>query len=203
MDVVLSSEEWRSVLKRLGAFAKTLVSVDVVAGLGIGPEDLVYETLRRLWDPATTVKWSADKGSPTVPAVVGYLKVVLKNYFLDCLRKGAYTHTAPGVVSGTDCEDARSLGPAPAGSPGSSERLVDQILVTQLYSRARFIAEAEDDVEVVLYLDLQVDGGGPYQNAEAAVKLGVTPADVVNIKKRLGRILARARQPQAAARART
>lgn len=198
MDVVLSSEEWRSVVKRLGGFAKTLVSVDVVAGLGIGPEDLVYETLRRLWDPATTVKWRADKGPPTVPAVVGYLKVVLKNYFLDCLRKGAYTHAAPDVVSGTDCEE-----PAPAGAPGSSERLVDQILVTQLYRRARSIAEAEDDVEVVLYLDLQVEGGGPYPNAEAAAELGVTAADVVNIKKRLGRILARARQPQAAARART
>lgn len=71
---------------------------------------------------------------------------------------------------------------------------MERILVDQLSSRARAIAEAEDDVEVALYIDLQVRDGGPYSNAEAAAELGVTAPDIVNIRKRLGRFVARVKR---------
>jgi len=202
VDIVLSPEDWIRVAKRLSVYAKTLISGGVVTGLGIDEEDLVHETLRRLWDPATGVKWRADKGPPAVQAVVGYLKVVLRNHFFDCLRKGAHTHTAPDPTPVTDCDGSETDAPAQVGTPSAEERLVERILVDQLYRRARSLAEAEDDVEVVFYLDLQVKGGGPYPNAEAATHLGLTAADIVNIKKRLGRLHARTGQPTVAARAR-
>lgn len=197
-EIELSADEWRSVVKRLGAYASTLVSVDVVQGLGIGAGDLVGETLRRLWDPASSVKWRADAGPPTVPAVAGFLKVVLKNYFLDCLRRGAYTHTAPNPAPDDDPDPGQPGGLAVPDASRESDHQVERILVDQLSSRARAIAEAEDDVEVALYIDLQVRDGGPYSNAEAAAELGVTAPDIVNIRKRLGRFVARVKRGEGA-----
>lgn len=193
-EIVLTDDEWNQVVKRLALYASTLVPGDSIKGLGIGRGDLVNETLRRLWDPATGVKWRSSEGPPTVKTVVAFLKVVLKNYFLDCLRSGAYTHTAPSPAVDVGPESEQSEGDPPGSGSGETDHLVERILVEQLYTRARALAEEGDDVDVALYLDLQVRDGGPYPNAEAAKALGVAAPDIVNIRKRLDRLVIRAKR---------
>jgi DNA-directed RNA polymerase specialized sigma24 family protein len=182
-DIALTDQEWDQVVKRLSIVAVILVRADTIRGLGIGPEDLVSETMRRLFDPSTGVKWRTDAGPPTVPKVSAFLGVVLRNYFLDCLRQGAHTHSVPNPV------EPESEGEHPDGAPADllpadRENVVASMFLKQLYSRTRALAEQKDDVDVVFYLDLQMREGG-LKNAEAAASLGITAAEIVNIRKRL------------------
>ena len=195
-EVLLTDHEWDEVVKRLMVVALTLVPVDgTMRGLGVGPKDLVQETIRRLWDPSSKVKWRSEFGPPTVPKVAGFLKKVLTNYFLDQLKEGAYTHATPDPgpdreAAAKNADDTGSVGP----QASAEQQFIGRLYLNELYARAQTMAETEDDVEVALYLELQVQNGGPYKNAEAAKELGVTAADIVNIRKRLARFVVRARQ---------
>lgn len=180
----LTSEQWQELVQRLTILARKLVPpAELVRGVAAGPDDLVQETLRRFWDPSTGVKWCMEHGAPTVPGLVAYLGKVLKNAFLDLLKTGAYTHTLPDIPSESD--EGNSV------LTSQAERLHQRAYLRQLYSRTRTLAAASDDVEVALYLDCQMQDGGPLKNAEAAHALGVAPEDIVNIRKRLARLVLR------------
>lgn len=195
VDIYLTNDEWRDVVRRLTAAACALLPADrAVKGLGDGPTDLVQETIRRLFDPETKVKWRSEFGKPTVPKVSGFLAKVLRNYFLDRLKTGTYRYTAPDPVledRGED-EDGSAAGMGSVAIPSVEEQPVTRMYIRQLYTRARQMAETEGDVEVVFYLDLQFQDGGPYKNAEAAKELGLHATDIVNIRKRIDRLLVRA-----------
>lgn len=185
-DIDLTPEEWDDIVKRLLIVAKRLVPNDAIRGLAAGPKDLVQETIRRLWDPATTVKWnSSEFGKPTVPKVVGFLRKVLTRQFLDLLKKGEYKFAREPLPDNDGHEEhdhaLRYSRPSPAN------QLVSRVYLEQLCTRTRALAVEQDDVEVAIYLDLQMCDG-PYTNTEAAQKLGVAPADIVNIRKRLNRL---------------
>ncbi len=196
VDVHLTSEQWDDVVRRLTVLARALVPADqALRGRSEGPEDLVQQTILRLLDPATKVKWRREFGEPTVSKVVGFLAKVMKNYFLDQLKTGAYRHTASHRVLEDHVEDEDgAVRTGPVAIPSVEEQPVTRMYVEQLYARAREMAKTEDDIETVFYLDLQARNGGPYKNAEAAKELGLEATDIVNIRKRLNRLLVRARQ---------
>ena len=194
VDVTLTSEEWDEVVRRLTLLACALVPADqAMRGRSDGADGLVQQTILRLFDPATKVKWRREFGQPTVPGVVGYLAKVMKNYFLDQLKTGVHRYMAPDPVLEDHPEDQEgAVRTGPSAVPAVEEQPVARIYVEQLYSRARQMAETEDDVEAVFYLDLLAGGGGPLKNAEVAKELGLKATDVVNIRKRLNRLLVRA-----------
>lgn len=196
-DIDLTREEWDHVVKLLLAEAKRLVPNDAIRGLGAGPKDLVQETMRRLLDPNTSVKWNGSTfGKPTVPKVAGFLRKVLRRHFLDLLRKGEYRFARTPLPDPGEVDESESGGRGSSYSqPSPTRQLGARIYLEELYTRTRALAMERDDADVVIYLDLQMDGGGPYSNAETARKLGVTAAEVVNICKRLDRLTDRVRGP--------
>ncbi|MEX1245270.1 MAG: hypothetical protein WEB59_07130 [Thermoanaerobaculia bacterium] len=190
VDISLTHDEWDDVVRRLTVRACALLPIDgALRGLGDGPADLVNETIRRLLDPGTGVKWRAEFGKPTTQAVARFLGKVLENHFYDRLKTGAYKRTAPDPLPQDEAEEGLSIGSVLTRTPSFEDRSVTRMYAEQLYARVRDLAEAADDMEVVFYLDLQFQNGGSYKNAEAASELGLKVTDIVNLRKRLVRLV--------------
>lgn len=89
VDVPLTSEEWDDVVRRLTVLGYVLVPADqVLRGRGVGAEDLVQQTILRLVDPASKVKWRREFGEPTVSGIVGFLGQASKRNGSIQLRSG-------------------------------------------------------------------------------------------------------------------
>lgn len=191
IDVELKDEEIDEVVKKLTIYAYSIVPKNVVVrGVGDGPDDLVVETLRRWWDPATKVKWNADRGAPNLGGIIALLKRVMKNIFLDSLKTADHTRAIHTQEDG----DAPSVMAKATARQHDADALFARTYLHELVARVVPLAEDADDAEVVCYLDLQTKEGGPYKNQEAAERLGITPSAVVNLRKRLDRYLLKARQ---------
>lgn len=93
---------WREVLSRLTLEAVRLFRTvglgrrdAVLAGLGVSPEDLAIATLTKLLDPEDrTVVYRGGEAS-----VLTYLKKVMKNDFLDLLKRKS--HETTDIIDGT------------------------------------------------------------------------------------------------------
>jgi DNA-directed RNA polymerase specialized sigma24 family protein len=189
--VELTETDLNEVVKKLTIYAYALVPrYGVVEGVGDGPDDLVVETLRRWWDPATKLKWNTDRGASNLGGIIAFLKKAMKNLFLD--RKKTAGHKRHAVMA-EETDDAVPNAPVAAGA-NSPDGLFARAYLGELVERVLALAEAADDVEVTCYVELQTQEGGPYKNQEAAERLGIEPSDVVNLRKRLDRYTLKARE---------
>lgn len=190
IEVELKDDELDEVVKKLTIYAYALVPRnEVTRGVGDGPDDLVIETLRRWWDPQTKVKWNSDRGVPNLGGIIALLKKVMKNLFLDSLKRA--DHKRWGASE--DEVDTSSVASKTRGRQHDAEALFARAYLHELVDRVVPLAEAADDTEVLCYVELQVKEGGPYKNKEAAERLGVAASDIVNLRKRLNRYILKAR----------
>lgn len=191
IEVELKPDELDEVVKVLTIYARSLIPAnEVVRGVGDGPEDLVIETMRRWWDPGTKVKWNSDRGTPNLGGIIALLKKVMKNLFLDSLKRADHKRWA----ASQDEADAPSMASKGRARQHDADALFARAYLNELVGRVIPLAEAADDTEVLCYIDLQTKEGGPYKNREAAERLGIESSDVVNLRKRLDRYILKARE---------
>lgn len=158
----------------------------VMRSYGDSPEDLAMDTLNKFLNPEDrTVKWKAAWGKPTKAALVGYLKEVLTNDFLDRKRKKQYkTHAE---LPPMETEDGKGI-------------TLDQLAVHMETPEAiairkqrheelvEYLAE-EPELRDLLSVQLDPEGYRAYTNQEVAVLLDTTVDEIENRKKRLERRL--------------
>src|SRR5688572_12508640 len=72
---------------RLFASARLVGSDRVMSGLGVSPEDLVYQTINALLEDKT-VRYRKEDGE-----LLPFLKRVMRNDFLDMVRRPVYKRT--------------------------------------------------------------------------------------------------------------
>jgi hypothetical protein len=190
IEVELKDDELDEIVKKLTIYAYSLVPRnEIVRGVGDGPDDLVIETLRRWWDPETKVKWNSDRGAPNVGGIIALLKKVMKNLFLDRLKRA--DHKRWGASE--DEVDSQPSASKTRARQHDADALFARAYLHELVDHVVPLAEAADDTEVLCYIDLQTKEGGPYKNKDAAERLGVAPSDIVNLRKRLDRYILKAR----------
>ena len=81
--VELNVQEWNEVLRRLKKYAESLTKGGVLQGSSDDADDLVERAITRWLQRG--LSWKEDAGTPTVSAVVGYLKRAVINAYL-CQR---------------------------------------------------------------------------------------------------------------------
>lgn len=177
---------WEEVIDRLMAeavrlFASArLVGADrVMSGLGVSPEDLVYQTINALLEDKT-VRYRKEDGE-----LLPFLKRVMRNDFLDMVRRPVYKrtdivdpaeeakHKAEGEVRTLESVGASADDPRP-----------------DVFWRERVRQLVADDPELVEYVDaiLEFELTKP---AEIADLLSTTVEDIYNRRRRLATRIAR------------
>jgi DNA-directed RNA polymerase specialized sigma24 family protein len=167
---------------RLFASARLLGADRVMSGLGVSPEDLVYQTVNAVLEDKT-VRYRKDDGE-----LLPFLKRVMRNDFLDMVRRPVYKRTdivdpveevkrkAEGNVSTLESLGASAVDPQP-----------------DVFWRDRVRQLVADDPELVEYVDaiLEFELTKP---AEIADLLSTTVEDIYNRRRRLATRIAR--EPQ-------
>jgi DNA-directed RNA polymerase specialized sigma24 family protein len=177
---------WDEVIDRLMAEAVRLfasarfVGADrVMSGLGVSPEDLVYQTINALLEDKT-VRYRKEDGE-----LLPFLKRVMRNDFIDMVRRPVYKRT--DIVDPVDeakrkPEDAvRTL--ESLGASGSDPQ-------PDVFWRDRVRLLVADDPKLVEYVDaiLELELTKP---AEIADLLSTTVEDIYNRRRRLATRIAR------------
>jgi DNA-directed RNA polymerase specialized sigma24 family protein len=168
--VELNLKEWNEVLRRLKKYAESLTKGSVLQGSSDDADDLVDRALTRWLQRG--LSWKEDAGSPTVSAVVGYLKRAVMNAYLDQRKQSAAKHEAPPMAEEIPVNEEIKL---------LREHL--DHLVTSLRPFLR------NDPLADLYVDLLLASGEVPSDEDAARELGrdITVRDIRNMKKRLDR----------------
>ena len=167
---------------RLFASARLVGADRVLSGLGVSPEDLVFQTINALLEDKT-VRYRKDDGK-----LLPFLKRVMRNDFLDMVRRPVYKRTdiadpaeeakrkAEGNVTTLESLGASATDPQP-----------------DVFWRDRVRRLVADDPELVEYVDaiLEFELTKP---AEIADLLSTTVEDIYNRRRRLATRIAR--EPQ-------
>jgi DNA-directed RNA polymerase specialized sigma24 family protein len=167
---------------RLFASARLLGADRVMSRLGVSPEDLVYQTVKAVLEDKT-VRYRKDDGE-----LLPFLKRVMRNDFLDMVRRPVYKRTdivdpaeeakrkAETNVSTLESLGASAVDPQP-----------------DVFWRDRVRQLVADDPELVEYVDaiLEFELTKP---AEIADLLSTTVEDIYNRRRRLATRIAR--EPQ-------
>jgi DNA-directed RNA polymerase specialized sigma24 family protein len=180
---------WEEVIDRLMAeairlFASArLVGADrVLGGLGVSPEDLVYQTVAAVLEDKT-VRYRKDDGD-----LLPFLKRVMRNDFVDMVRRPVYKRTE--IVDPAD-EGKRKV----EGNVRTLESLGAQATDSQpdIFWRERVRQLVRDDPELIEYVDaiLEFELTKP---AEIADVLSTTVEDIYNRRRRLATRISR--EPQ-------
>jgi DNA-directed RNA polymerase specialized sigma24 family protein len=142
----------------------------VLQGSSDDADDLVDRALTRWLQRG--LSWKEEAGTPTVSAVVGYLKRAVMNAYLDRRKHRAATHEAPPV------EEELPL--------NEELKLLREHLDHLVTSLRPFL---KNDPLADLYVDLLLAGGEVPSDEEAARALGddISVRDIRNMKKRLDR----------------
>lgn len=151
----------------------------VLVGVGVSPEDLAMATLTKLLDPDDrSVVYRGGEAS-----VLTFLKAVMKNDFLDLLKRKAHETTDILDSTPNDQED---------DPPRSLDSLPGKVAEgTDVIFRGRLRELASDDGELVEYIDAVFLFDDALLKPEDIVSLlGTTTTDIQNRKKRLNTILA-------------
>lgn len=152
----------------------------VLVGLGLSPEDLALATLAKLLDPEDrTVVFRKGEAS-----VLTFLKKVMKNDFLDLLKRKSYETTEIVDGSSTHRDGEDGVPDTLDSFEGSSARSVDVFFRDRLRELVAADAELVDYIEVVW--DCEV-----FKPEDIASLLCTTTDDIQNRKKRLNTVLAR------------
>jgi DNA-directed RNA polymerase specialized sigma24 family protein len=196
-DQTLKAKDLQKVHKALMLYAHHLVGVArfadfdqlVTAGeCGETAEDLASETLLRFLDPGVkTVKWKATE-EVTVSGLIGFLKRVLKNDFLDMKKREKFRQQLePSGEANDEVDD----------SPGmerfaTSTEPADLVAIRH-QQRATVIRYFEQWPELldILKVQIQPDGSPDFTNIELAQLLETSVSDIENRKKRISRAFVR------------
>lgn len=177
---------WEEVIDRLMAeairlFASArLVGADrVMRGLGVSPEDLVYQTINALLEDKT-VRYRKEDGE-----LLPFLKQVMRNDFLDMVRRPVYKRT--DIVD--PVEEAKH-------KPGGEARTLEALGASTIDRhpdviwRDRVRQLVAGDPELVEYVDaiLEFELRKP---AEIADLLSTTVEDIYNRRRKLATRIAR------------
>lgn len=188
--------DWIEVLERLTHESLRLFNAGrfaaderVLESFGDGFEDFAQTAIIDLLDEEnSTVKWDAARGAPSTEGVLAYLKTVVKNDFLDRVRRKRLKGQRSLVTSANGSDTVEYL-----VEPSDPAPLPDSALATRQPSTMRqrladdFKARPDDELE--LYVMLQFDGESwaPYAPREAAQELGMDVKRVYLLKERLER----------------
>jgi DNA-directed RNA polymerase specialized sigma24 family protein len=174
---------WDEVIDRLMAeavrlFASArLVGADrVMSGLGVSPEDLVYQAINALLEDKT-VRYRKDDGE-----LLPFLKRVMRNDFIDMVRRPVYKRT--DIVDPVDEAKRKQEGAVQTlGASGSDPQ-------PDVFWRDRVRLLVADDPKLVEYVDaiLELELTKP---AEIADLLSTTVEDIYNRRRRLATRIAR------------
>ena len=177
---------WEEVIDRLMAeairlFASArLVGADrVMSGLGVSPEDLVYQTINALLEDKT-VRYRKEDGE-----LLPFLKRVMRNDFLDMVRRPVYKRT--DIID--PVEEAKRK---PEGDVRTLEGLGASAADPQpdVFWRDRVRQLVAGDPELVEYVDaiLEFELIKP---AEIADLLSTTVEDIYNRRRKLATRIAK------------
>jgi DNA-directed RNA polymerase specialized sigma24 family protein len=175
---------WKEVLRRLTLEAVRLFRTiglgrrdGVLVGLGVSPEDLAIATLTKLLDPDDrTVVYRGGEAS-----VLTYLKKVMKNDFLDLLKRKS--HETTDIIDGTTTKRDDPREPETLDSlPGPASTSLDVLFRERLREVVAGDQELLDYIEVVF--DCEV-----FKPEDIACLLDTTTNDIQNRKKRLNTLL--------------
>lgn len=177
---------WEEVIDRLMAeairlFASArLVGADrVLSGLGVSPEDLVYQTITALLEDKT-VRFRKNDGE-----LLPFLKHVMRNDFLDMVRRPVYKRTDiidPVEEAKRKPEDkVRTLEALGASTVDQQPDVLWRDRVRQLVAGDRELVEY---VDAILEFELR-------KPAEIADLLSTTVEDIYNRRRKLATRIAR------------
>jgi DNA-directed RNA polymerase specialized sigma24 family protein len=149
-----------------------------LVGLGVSPEDLAIATLTKLLDPEDrTVVYRGGEAS-----VLTYLKKVMKNDFLDLLKRKS--HETTNIVDGTTANRD--------GDPREPETLDSfrgpRSTNLDLLFRERLREVVAGDPELLDYIEVVFDCE-VFKPEDIACLLDTTTTDIQNRKKRLNTLL--------------
>jgi len=196
-DQTLKAKDLQKVHKALMLYAHHLVGVARIADFdrlvtagecGETAEDLASETLLRFLDPGVkTVKWKATE-EVTVSGLIGFLKHVLRNDFLDMKKREKFRQQLePSEEANDDVDD----------SPGmerfaTSTEPADLVAIRH-QQRSTVIKYFEQWPELleILKVQIQPDGTPDFTNIELAHLLETSVSDIENRKKRISRAFVR------------
>lgn len=168
------SVDWQDLWRRLRLYACVLIGgMNVVVDCGVSADDLVAETIEKFLNSPNGLGWRASKGSLPI-----YLGAVLKNLFLDHMRRDAKVRkpesdedgVLPQIVTGQ--------------SPGEAAAVEDL--------RAKLLAlvkgrDDEKELEELLLAGSMITGAGKV-NQQLVDILNITVGEVINRRKRLWRV---------------
>jgi DNA-directed RNA polymerase specialized sigma24 family protein len=164
---------------RLFASARLAGEDRVLKGLGVSPEDLVFQTITAVLED-TTVRYRKQDG-----ALLPFLKAVMRHDFIDLVRRPVHKRT--DIVD--PIEDARG------GADHDMARLEDLAGASvdpqpDVLWRQRVRGLAADDPELAEYVDaiLELELRKPSEIAEL---LSTDVRDVLNRRRRLATRIAR------------
>ena len=163
---------------RLFASARLVGAERVLKGSGQSPEDLVYSTVEKVLED-DTVKYRKSRGQ-----LVPFLKEVMRNDFLDLIRKKAYKTTT--IIDPED--DARHDADGEIITLDSYEGPPEQMPDAIWRTRVRELAS--DDPELLDYVDSILEVGLT-KPADIAQLLSTTVGDILNRRRRLATRIAR------------
>lgn len=147
-------------------------------------EDLASETLLKFLDPSDrSVKWKAAYGDITVPALVAFLKRVLRNDFLDLKKREKFRKQVEAQLSDIDDEGDESSGME--GFPSSAEPADLVAIQQQQRSIVLKYFEAWPELLEIVKLQIQPEGYSGFTNIELAQLLDTTVSDIEDRKKRI------------------
>lgn len=168
------SVDWQDLWRRLRLYACVLTGgMNVVVDCGISADDLVAETMDKFLSSPNSLAWRPSKGSlPT------FLGVVMKNIFLDHMRRDA-------KVMKPDSE-GEQIDPVAA----ASARLYEEAVAEELQSKLVALVKGtkwERELEELILGGWTITGAGKV-NQQLAEDLNITVGEVVNRRKRLWRV---------------
>ncbi len=160
--------------RRLYLYACVLTGgAKAVMHCGLSADDLATETLNKCLLSPNGLGWRASKGT-----LVAYLGTILRNRFIDYLRKER-------EVSGEE-GDASEPGPAAGNSKRPDDELVGQELTERLLERIKGHKD-EGELRDFIVASGKISVGGKV-NQQLADLLGVGEGEVVNRRKKLMRV---------------
>jgi hypothetical protein len=163
---------------RLFAGARLMGPDRVLMGVGQSPEDLVFATVTQVLEDQT-VQYRKNRG-PLVP----FLKQVMRNDFVDLLRKKAYKTT---VIIDPD-DDAKHDAEGQLVTLDSFEAA--PVHTPDVIWRMRVRELASDDQELVDYVDAVLELGLT-KPSDIAQLLSTSVSDILNRRRRLATRIAR------------
>jgi DNA-directed RNA polymerase specialized sigma24 family protein len=199
-ETSFAAVDFEEVLGRLTLHALNLNAAMVCAGLkekvlpgGDSAADLAQTTLLKFLDPQdTSVKWNEQKGQPTTPGVLAYLRKVLTRDFLDLKKSVRYQKT---IYENPNEGATEGIGMTFDQMAGTLETAEDMVNKAQEIEWILKQFETQPELKEIAKLQLDPRGYNAFSNQELAKLLDTPVHEIENRKKRIKLILRKLAAP--------